>query len=72
MCFDAVAAFCQALETQLIFIEALAEHRAKVGERLLWQCLKVREGRRKGARAWQDHFVDILLAKGCLGALSSV
>ena len=68
MCFDAVAAFCQALETQLIFIEALAEHRAKVGQHLLWQCLKVREGRRKGARAWQDHFVDILLAKGCLGA----
>ena len=36
-------------------------HRATVGQQKLWQCLKVTEGRRKGARAWQDHFVDILL-----------
>ena len=42
MCFDAVAAFGQALETELIFIEALEERRAKVGQHILWQCLKVR------------------------------
>ena len=63
MCFDAVAAFGQAPETQLIFIDALAEHRAKIGQHVLWQCLKVRKGRRKGARAWKGHFVDILLSK---------
>ena len=38
--------------------QAPEEHKAKVGKQVLWQCLKVREGRRKGARAWQDHFVD--------------
>ena len=38
MCFDAVAAF----ETELIFIEAPEEHRAVVGQHVLWQCLKVR------------------------------
>ena len=43
MCFDAVAAFGQAPETELIFIEALAEHRAKIGQHVMWHCLKVRE-----------------------------
>ena len=68
MCFDAVAAFGQATETELIFIEAHDEHRAIVGQHVLWQCLKVREGRRKGARAWQDHFIDTLLSQDCPGA----
>ena len=67
MCLDAVAAFGQAPETALIFIEPPAEHRANVGQHKLWQCLKVREGRREGATAWQDHLVDILLSKECLG-----
>ena len=39
MCFDAVAAFGQAPETELIFFEAPAEHRAKVGQHVLWHCL---------------------------------
>ena len=65
MCFDAVAAFGQAPETELIFMEAPEEHRAKVVQHVLWQCLKMREGRRKGARAWQDHFVDTLPSKEC-------
>ena len=30
--------------------------------------MAVREGRRKGARAWQDHFVEILLGKECPGS----
>ena len=63
MCF----AFGQAPDTELIFIEAPAEHRAKVGQLVLWQCLKVREGRRKGARAWQDHFVDAIF-EGAAGS----
>ena len=37
------------------------------GEQVLWQCLQVREGRQKGARAWQDDFVDTLLSKECAG-----
>ena len=68
MCFDAVAAFGQAPETELIFIEAPEEHRAVVGQHVLWQCLKVREGRRKGARAWQDHFIETLLSRDCPGS----
>ena len=44
-CFEAVAAFGQAPETELIFIEAPEEHRAVVGQHVLWQCLKVREGK---------------------------
>ena len=35
---------------------------------LLWQCLKVREGRRKGVRAWQDHFIDTLVSQDCPAA----
>ena len=42
MCFDTVAAFGQALETELIFIEATEEHRAIVGQHVMWQCLTVR------------------------------
>ena len=68
MCFDAVAAFGQAPETELIFIDALEEHRAVVGQHVLWQCLKVREGRRKGARAWQDHFIETLVSQDCPGS----
>ena len=68
MCFDAVAAFGQAPETELIFNEAPEEHRAVVGQHVLWQCLKVREGRRKGARAWQDHFIETLLSQDCPGS----
>ena len=30
---------------------------------MLWQCLKVREGRHKGARAWLDHFIETLLSQ---------
>ena len=37
MCFDAVAAFRQALETELIFIEAPEEHRAVEGQHVLWR-----------------------------------
>ena len=44
MCFDAVAAFGQAPKTKLIFMKAPKEHRAVVGQHVLWQCLKVREG----------------------------
>ena len=68
MCFDAVAAFCHAPETELIFIEAPDEHGAVVGQHVLWQCLKVREGGRKGARAWQDHFIETLLSQDCPGS----
>ena len=42
MCFDAVAALGQAPETELVFFEAPEEHRAIVGQHVLWQCLKVR------------------------------
>ena len=38
MCFDAVASFGQTSETKLIFIEAAEEHRAVVGQQVLWQC----------------------------------
>ena len=55
-------------ETELVFTEAPGEHRAIWGQHELWQCLKVREGRRKGARAWQDHFIDTLLSKDCPGS----
>ena len=65
MCFGAVAAFGHAPETELTFIEAPDEHRAIVGQHILWQCLKVREGRREGARAWKDHFMNTLLSQDC-------
>ena len=43
MCFDAVAVFGQAPETELIFIEASDEHRTIVGQHVLWQSLKRRK-----------------------------
>ena len=46
-----------------VFIEAPEEHKLVAGEEVLWQCTKLREARRKGARAWQDHCVDTLLSK---------
>ena len=72
MCFDAVAAFGQALQTELIFVEGLAVHRATVGQQKQCRWLEVTEGRRKGARAWQDHFVDILLSRKCLGTFKQI
>ena len=66
MTFDDVAAFSQAPETELVFLWPPPEHMEKVGP-CLWQCLKVREGRRKGARSWQDHFVEKLLSNDCPG-----
>ena len=63
-----MAAFGQAPETELIFIEAPEEHRAVVEQHVLWHCLTVREGRRKGARAWQDHFIETLLSQDCPGS----
>ena len=47
----------------LVFIEAPEEHKLVAGEEVLWQCSQLREGKRKGALAWQDHCVDTLLSK---------
>ena len=41
----AVAAFGQAPETELIFTEAPEEHKEKVGQHILWQCLSESERR---------------------------
>ena len=56
MCFDAVAAFGQAPETELIFIEAPEEHKAIVGQHVLWQFLKVRESSRKRSESLARSF----------------
>ena len=56
MCYDAVATFGQAPETELIFIEAPEGHRAVVEQRVLWQCLKVREGRRTRSKSLARSF----------------
>ena len=47
MCFNAVAAFGQIPDTELIFIDAPADHRATAGQHVQCECLKVREGGRK-------------------------
>ena len=57
LCFDAVAAFSQADEQELVLLECPKEHLESVGKDVVWQCLKVREGRRSGARSWQEHFL---------------
>ena len=56
MCYDAVAAFGQAPETELIFIEAPEEHKEKVGQHMQWQCLKVGEGRLKKSQSVESSF----------------
>ena len=66
-CFDAAAAFSQAEEQELIFLEPPAEYLERIGRRVLWQCLRVREGRRNGARCWQEHFCSVLTSSECPG-----
>ena len=51
---------------ELVFLWPPPEYIEKAGP-CLCQCLKVREGRRKGARSWQDHFVEKLLSADCPG-----
>ena len=66
-CFDAMAAFSQAEEQELVFIKPPIEYLNRVNRPVLWQCLKVREGRRHGARTWADHFCQVLTEPGCPG-----
>ena len=68
LCFDAVAAFSQADEQKLVFVECPKEYLEEVGQDVVWQCLKVREGRRSGARSWQEHFLATLTDAACPGA----
>ena len=67
MCFDAVAAFSQADEQELVFLVPPREHLELVQKDVLWQCLKVREGRRNGARSWQEHFLATITSSSCPG-----
>ena len=53
MCFDAVAAFGHAPETELIF-RGSRRAQSNCGSA---RTVAMPEGRRKGARTWQDHFV---------------
>ena len=68
MCLNAVAAFGQAPETELIFIEAPGEHRAVVGQQVLWQCLKVREVDAKEQELGKIIFIETLLSQDCPGS----
>ena len=34
---------------------------------VFWQCLKIRESRRNGARSWQDHFHECITDAACPG-----
>ena len=63
MCFDAVAAFGQAPETELRFIQPPKEHKLAAGEQVLWQCLKVSESKRKGANTTHCSAVERVSGK---------
>ncbi|MFM7987255.1 MAG: hypothetical protein ACKPKO_48875, partial [Candidatus Fonsibacter sp.] len=65
--FDSVAAFSQAEEQELVFLHPPAEHQAICKKPVLWQCLRVTEGRRNGAKSWQDHFHECLTEEACPG-----
>ena len=67
MCFDAVAAFSQADEQELVFLHPPEEYARMAGKPIFWQCLKVREGRRNGARSWQEHFLEQITSSSCPG-----
>ena len=54
MGFDAVSAFTQAPEEELIFIEPPPEYQAECAERTVWRCLRAVYGRRSGAKNWQE------------------
>ena len=65
--FDAVAAFSQAEEQELVLLEPPVECQMMHKKPVLWQCLKVREGRRNSARSWQDHFHECIIDSACPG-----
>ena len=62
-----MAAFSQADEDELVFLQPPEEYLARIGKKVLWQCLKVREGRRSGAKSWQEHFAACIQANECPG-----
>ena len=59
MCFGAVAACSQPPGTEPTFIQAPARSQGNNWSTNSVAMPEVREGTRKGARAWQDHCVDI-------------
>jgi len=54
------AAFPQATKEELVFLWPPAEYTERIGKQVLWQCLKVREGRRSSACGWKNHLSDII------------
>ena len=62
--FDAISAFSQADEEELIFIVPPTEYQEKIfnetGEEIVWQSLNMMYGRRNAAKSWQEHFANIL------------
>ena len=64
-----MAALSQAEEQALVFLHPPVESQLMCKKPVLWPCLKVREGRRNGARSWQDHFHECLTDEACPGKL---
>ena len=65
MCFGAVAAFSQPPETEPIFIQAPADHRAKIGQLTVWQCLKCE--RAHGKEQERGKITSLTSSKECPG-----
>ena len=58
--FVGVRVFGQAEEEELILFEPPMEYLERIGQKVLRQCLRVREGRRTGSKSWQDHFRKVI------------
>ena len=57
--FDVTSAYTHAWEDELVFLEPPPEEIEEHGD-CVWRWMRVICGRRKGARAWQEHFDSIL------------
>ena len=57
--FDVTSAYTHAWEDELVFLEPTLEEIEEHGDRV-WRSIRVINGRRKGARSWQEHFDSIL------------
>ena len=57
--FDVTSAYTHAWEDGLVFMEPAPEEIEEHGD-CVWRSIRVINGRRKGARSWQEHFDAIL------------
>ena len=63
--FDGVLAFTYADEQEFVFLEPPQEYKDSVGPNVVWQSMKMSDGRGSAARGWQRHVGNVLTSEEC-------